>query len=44
VASYDGAQTSALIPLKNNGAERQSAKLLQGAAGDKEVAQLLASN
>ena len=44
VASYEGSQTSALIPVKNNEPARQLAKFISGAAGDRDVAALLASN
>lgn len=44
VAAYEGAQTSAIIPLRGNEALRQMAKYTAGAAGDKDVAALLASN
>lgn len=44
VATYEGAQTSAIIPIRGNEAVRQMAKYTPGAAGDKDVAALLASN
>jgi hypothetical protein len=44
VASYEGSQTSALIPVKNSEPARQLAKFVSGAAGDRDVADLLASN
>ena len=44
VAHYEGSQTSAIIPVKGNEAFRQSAKFLPGAAGDQDVAIMLASN
>lgn len=44
VGEYNGATTSALVPLRNAMADRAAAKYQQGTAGEQDVAVLLASN
>lgn len=44
VAEYSGATTSALIPIRAEGADRRAAKYQQGNPAEKDVAALLASN
>jgi hypothetical protein len=44
VASYEGSQTSVIVPFEGNVAVRKSAKFSQGAATSQDAATLLASN
>jgi len=44
VASYEGSQTSVIVPFDGNAAVRKSAKFSQGAATSQDAATLLASN